>query len=231
MKKNYFKKLLSLMLTLVAAAGMLVFSAMPSHAADGWKVWTNETMFAGTTGYLVVTNGSNEKAAITGVTSNKPGVVSILETPYEDEGVKLVRFDPVAKKKGKAKLKVSFTTPAGEAKTGTVKITVKKYPKQIKSLKINGEKIDVKANKLRLDKAITGNSALIKFKLKKGWKISSVRGNYWLADGSEAKIGKVKKLIKKGKKIRFPEEYTGMYINVEMKKDNSYINYVLNLHR
>jgi hypothetical protein len=140
-------------------------------------------------------------------------------------------IDPKAA--GTATLTVNFTTPSGEAKTLSKNVVVKAYPKEIKSLKVNGKKVNTNKYKFFYSKKMSKSKTSVKIKmaLKKGWKITNIYADR-STNGDKYTQFKVKKsALKNGKAIKFGKKYKYMWINVTMKKGNDIIQYTFDFYR
>lgn len=229
MRKFNFRKILSLALAAFVAFGTFAVGAVGVNAAtEDWYIDIDDSIWAGTSYWIgVYDRNSNDPATsfgtVTSATSSNNGVFKISKDTY-DNGVSF-NVEPVAK--GTATLTVNFTTPSGEAKTVSKNIVVKKYPKQIKSLKVNGKKVSTSKNKFFYSKKLSKSktSAKIKMALKKGWKITKVEATYFTKKGTPKDFKVSKSAIKKGKAIKFGKKYKEMNIYVQMKKGSNTIWY------
>ena len=110
-------------------------------------------------------------------------------------------------------------------------ITVKKYPNQIKSLKVNGKAVKVSENKYFLDSKTGKTSVKIKMALKKGWKIKNVEAYAYTKNYTEKKISATKKAISKGSAISFPKKYRELHVTVNMSKGKDVVSYTFYFYR
>lgn len=237
MKRNRLQRLASLALSMFVALSMMAVSTGGAYAASTWEcpIGHDGALYQDEyTGVWVYNTNTGKSAKVTSVKSNNSKVAKVYKNTYKDEnGKKQVSFTVQGKKPGKAKLTVKFKS-GGKTKTIKKNISVKKYPNQIKSLKINGKKVKIKGDrKFYYSKSkYKKTSAKIKMQLQKGWKITHVYGNYSnYKNGKYGKISGVKKKITSGKKINFPKKWTDMYIYVEMKKGNDIISYDVSFWR
>lgn len=171
-------------------------------------------------------------ATITDVKSGKKSVLTVKKSTFKDEkGKKQVYYWLDAKKVGKATITVKYKDASG--KTGTLKktITVKKYPNQIKSLKVNGKAVEVSENKYFLDSKTGKTSVKIKMALKKGWKIKNVEAYAYTKNYTEKKISATKKAISKGSAISFPKKYKELHVTVNMSKGKDVVSYTFYFYR
>lgn len=236
MRKFNFRKILSLALAAFVAFGMLGVGTLGVNAeAENWFLDTNDTVWAGSpyweNGVSVydMNNDGQDAKAITSATSSNNGVFSVKTESYDGS----TRFYVNGVAKGTAKLTVTFTTPADETKTLSKNITVKKYPKEIKSLKVNGKKVKTSKYKYEYNKKLSKSKTKVKIKmaLKKGWKVTSISAYRYTKNGDPKEFKVSKSAIKKGKNIKFSKKYYGMSISVEMKKGNDTINYSFYFYR
>lgn len=218
---------LSLLLSAAVAFSMMFAGSVETFAAS-WAIDISSKVFVGQ-----VRNVSVSKSGKTGdISSVKSSSSSIIKVISHGSGSdKWYEIEPL--KTGKAKLTVKFRTDSGKSKTLKKTLTVKKYPKQIKSLKVNGKKIDTGKNKYEYSKAgYTKTSAAIKMSVKDGWTIYSVTGTLYDSKAKKSKdIKNVKKKITKGKEISFPKEYDNLNVYINMSKDDLFISYYVNLNR
>lgn len=132
-------------------------------------------------------------------------------------------FTPV--KAGKTTVTFFFTTEDKQKKSVSKTVNVKKYPKEIKSLKVNGKKINTskKAKRFTCDVKAKSTKCSIKLATKKGWKLTKVRSTVSIGSGDwymnySKKI--TKKMLKKGTKFKFPKKYDDLYVYCTMKNSS-----------
>lgn len=239
MKKS-FRRLIalaisaSLVITTVLASTVGVFAA-----SKGWKLdiggycLGNGRAYAGEDLYCTVYNdkSSDGEAKITSVKSSNSKVVSVKK--YKD--LEYVEYRIFAKNKGKSTLTVKATLPDGTKKTYKKKVTVKAYPKMIKSFKLNGKAIKVNKNKngfIYRNENFKKTSAKITIVPAKGWKISRAYGYIYKADSWRSKKLKINKKMVTGKKsISFAKKYHELDVHVqfENKKTGEVIDYNIDL--
>lgn len=226
MKSNYIRRSLTVLAALVFAMCIVAVSAYNVHADngyanvrtdDGWSVYIKNPVYVGETSVSVFafklgdTTTSSENATIKSIKSGNTSIAKISK--------KSGSFVWKVKKAGKVKITVNFTTPDGTLKTVSKKITVKKYPKPFKSIKINGKSVKVSKNKYKYsgDVSDSATKASVKMALKSGWKVDTVTCS--VIKGSITKDVTVSKsAVTKGKKIGFPEYYDNMSINIGLIK-------------
>ena len=171
-------------------------------------------------------------AEITSVKSSKKSVIKVIKhTDKDSRGNKYTMFWLEAKKAGKATITVKYKTPSG--KTGTLKktIRVKKYPKPVKSLKVNGKTVKVSDNKYFFFQKTSKKSVKVKMTPKKGWKIMSVNAVAFTKNDNTKKISVKKTQIKNGKAISFPKKYKELNLDVEMTNGKDTITYTVFFNR
>lgn len=225
--KNVMKRFASTMLVLVVAFGLVFSSVGEVKAASSEYVPLPSVMWIGEYSYLVSVYkmDSSKEYTVKKVTSSS-SAVKIKKEKWDDKTYWLA----TPKKAGTATVKVTYKK-SGKTKKISTKIKVKKYPNHIKSLKVNGKKINISKNKFTYTKRYKGTSAKIKMALKSGWKIKSVDGVYYKKDTN--KSFKVKKSqIAKGSKISFPKKYESMDVWIRMvNKKGDVITYDVYLYR
>ena len=161
-------------------------------------------------------------------------VFTVNKEGYLDENDKKhYKFYIKPSKAGKTTITVTYTTFEGSTGKASFKLEVKKYPKAIKSLKVNGKK--VKVEKKKIDTRFSYNlkynktSAKIKMALNNNWKIKKVWAIYEIGSGDYYETKKIsKQTIAKGKKIKFQKKYDDFYVYIDMKnsKGNTFTYYV-----
>ena len=232
--KKYLNKITSLMLILCLTIGVFAVSVGNAYAASKkWVLLINEERWVGDASNVVKVCDDNSwgnengptYATVTSVKSSNTAVLAAKKETlyYEDHTEKGYLLN--SKKAGKATITVKYKTPAG--KTGTLKktITVKKYPKQIKSLKVNGKTVSTSKHKFFFDRQTSKKSVTIKMALKDGWKITDVYGYRYTKSGKESKVKVTKKMLKNGTSISFPKKYEKMSVCVYMENGKSSIYY------
>lgn len=238
MKRSRLQRLVSLVLSMFVAMSMMIAGTGGVFAASNWEagVENDGTLYKGQySGTWVYNTKTYKDAKITNVKSSNSKIVKVNKNTYEDEnGKKQTSFSIYGRKAGKAKLTINFKDGSKTKKIRKT-VKVKKYPNQIKSLKINGNKVNLKGDK-RYNYYNTSKykkkSAKIQLKLKKGWRISNISGNYYnYKTGKEGKISSLKSKISKGKTIKFPNKWTSMDVHVEMTKGDDTIAYHISFWR
>ena len=226
------KRIISLMLSVFVAFG-LVFVSTGDVKADSvdWYIAMSDTEYANMPipTSVEVFNDDGEAATVTSVKSSNKKSAKVSSYEYDGETYYLVSFKAI----GKAKITVKYKTPDGETGTLTQTVTVKKYPKPFKSLKVNGKTKKVSKNKYMCEVTkYKKTTAKVKMALNKGWKIAdvSVTANDYSANKTkEIKVSK--SAIKKGKAFKFPKKYDSLDINIGLKKGSKYMNYYIFISR
>ena len=214
--KNRLMRALALAMLLA-----LVVSAVPAMAAAKAKTRSivAETLYAGTGDYwMTIKNWTWDETDVK-ITSSKPSVIRVPDKQFPC-------LEP--KKAGKAKITVKFKVDGKQYKISKT-LTVKKYPKAIQSLTINGQKVTLK-DWARLnywyegdmDKPIT---VTINLKAAKGWKISKIKG---YKVGMDAADGRKAITVKNNKKLTFGADYMGEVIyTLKNKKTGKTFKYTI----
>ena len=227
MKKNIFKRAVSMVLTLVLMLGMVVAGTGQARAESvKGELSICSPLHAGEDFEITVRNpDTQEEATITYAKSSDRKVAKITE----DSGY----YTVYAKKPGKTRITVKYKWDNGETGKIAKNFRVKKYPNQIKSLKVNGKSIKTTGEERYWYSELCYKTyAKIQLSLRKGWKIAKVEGAYYDSkDDRYRNIKNVKKLVKAGKSIRFPKKYRYMDIKIEMKKGTEAISYQIRLFR
>ena len=229
--KFKFRKILSLVLAAFVAFGMLGVGTLAVNAeTENWVLNTEDSIWEGANAWFdVYDEGNDAPGGITSVTSGNTGVLSIEKEVYD--GVTEYRGLGVAP--GTAQVTVNFTTPSGQTKSLTKNIVVKAYPKEIKSLKVNGKKVNTNKNKFFYSKKVSKSKGSVKIKmaLQKGWKITGIYADRSKTGKSFKQFKVSKSALKKGKAIKFSKKYKYMYVSVSMQKGNETIWYSFDFYR
>ena len=179
-------------------------------------------------------DGEYVEGTITSAVSSNKKILKFKTKYWYDEKSKKHKYYAFdCKKSGKVTVTIKYKSANGNKATIKQKITVKKYPKMIRSLKFNGK--TVSTNKYKF--VYTSNkykkkTAKIKITPKKGWKIKNVEVVRY-NDKNLFKTSTLKKsVITKGKSFSFPKKYTHMTVYVNMYKTNSEsISYEITMNR
>lgn len=235
--KGKLRKIMSLMLAAVVAFGMIGIGTGSAYAATHkWTVYVGP-MFVGNEGYVSVYDQSSSKytdATVVDIKSSAPKVLKVLKDKG-DNGT--VYFTLLGKKVGKAKLTIKYKTPSGKYGTKKKVVRVKAYPKMIKSLKVNGNKVTVskKTNSYRYTKTGYKKSSItVKIVPADGWKITSTYGYMYKYDPWKNKAIKFTKAMAKGKEaVSFSKKYDALdlYVTLENKETGDYVDYNISLDR
>ena len=225
------KRGLSILLSLTILVILITIPTVHSYASYGnWKLTIN-SVFEGCEADYTISNTQNSKLGyeLLYMQSSDPSIVKITE--YEQSSYSV--YEVNALKPGKAIVTARIIDDNNYIYEIPCTVTVKKYPNQIKSLKINGKSVKIKGNKrFSCTKVTKKNKAKIKIALKKGWKITKVKGKYLnIKTGKSTKIKGIKKAIVKGKPFKFPKKYYVADITITMKKGKQTMKYSISLVR
>lgn len=231
MKKSKLQRLTALLLAAVVAFGTFVFSTGNAYAAGCelslddvlWKYNNMEISY----GLFVHDANWNEKTIVKAKCS-PTSVATIDKHKYEGE----YWWGVTPKKTGKVKVTVTYKTKSGN-KTVSKTVRVKNYPKQIKSLKVNGKAISMNKYPDYYSKKYTGTSVTVKTALKSGWKITSVYCFVTDKNGKSKDINVSKSAVLKGKAIKFAKKYKEFFLGFEMTNtaNGDSISYGISLNR
>ena len=212
MKRNVFRRSLSLLLGLLVALGMTstVFAGEAKRGDILFFVDGDVYQGFGEAYTGAFNEETGDDITLTSVTSSNPNVAKV----FPRDGAYII--------KGIAPGTVTITgnyTYRGQTGSLSVPLTVKKVPVMFKSLKVNGKKVNLTKNPFGIfKKTRKATSVKIKAKTAPGWKIKSVSA-YAAKSTKTAKGYKVKvtkKMIKSGKKIKFAKKYKNMIVTMEM---------------
>lgn len=234
MHKKNLTRLVSAMLAVVVALGLICFDTSAVSAASSWDINFPEKMWVGEDPYWVGLWKENNEGIATAVSSSKSSVVAVKKEKYRDEkGKTQTAFYVKPESVGTAKITIKFKTKSGKKLSTSRTVSVKKYPNHIKSLKVDGKTVNVSKNKyLYLKGKFKKDKVKINMKLKDGWKIVDVWGNCWDMDsGKIQEIKNAKSLLKKGSAIKFPKKYSDFELMIGMSKGDYYISYHVRLSR
>ena len=237
MKNHYFSRITSVLLAVIVAFGMLFVYTGNVNAADVWELGLSvDNLYAGMENYSIQVSNYNDEsgepldAKVTSVKSSNSKVIKVRKNKYDGD----TWFSADFKKVGKSTLTIKYKKPDGSSSTMKKTITVKKYPNQIKSLKVNGKKVKISENKygFYVEKC-KKTSVKVKVSLKKGWKVDE----YVTASACNSKNGKEKEIkikasnITKGKAIKFPKGYDTLNVNFDMVKGKKMVPYYVGFFR
>lgn len=237
--RKRFKTFLSLLLVAVVALGAIGFGTTDAYAASHkWAMggdFDDGIVYAGQPdiGFAVYDQNSRNDltATVTAAKSSNTSVLQIRKHKYNSE----YYYDTTALKVGTATVTLKFKLPEGGYKTIKKKITVKKYPNPMSSLKVLGKSVSLKKYKYTFEQKTSKTSVSVKAAVRNGWKISDAYG--WIIkfrNGNPVKEKEVKitkSMITKGSSLKFPATYTDMYVNIFLEKNGEYLNYQITLHR
>lgn len=211
MKRNVLRRSLSLLLTLLVAFGMTVtvFAGEVKNGdvlffVDGDVYQGFGEAYAG-----AYNEETGDDVVLTSVTSSNANVATV----YKRDGYYFV--------KGVAVGKVTITgkyTYQGKEVSASVPLEVKKLPVLFSSLKVNGKKVSLSKHPFGMNKKTKATSVKIKAKLASGWKVKKVTARAYkgVKDYKGTKVKVTKKMIKKGKKIKFAKKYKNLIVFVDL---------------
>ncbi|MBR0399583.1 MAG: hypothetical protein IJH95_02040 [Mogibacterium sp.] len=235
MDKSIFKRSFSLMIAVLMTLGVFCLSLTFADAESGIE----EAGVQGTTETIdipsVMWKGDSQHISVYSINGKDVNYAKITKVTSSDTAVvkKVKKIDYLkAVNTGEAWVTVNYKYSKTETGSRTVKVTVKKYPKQIKSLTFNGKKVDVSKKKYSYTvNKFSKTSLKIKMKLKEGWVISDAWG-FGSAKGGSRQLNVTKAKIAKGGKISFPKKYKSANLRVTMKnKEGNEIHYDFYLYR
>lgn len=235
--KNKLNYRISVILAAFVLMGiMLAGSCLVQADSDSsYSINIPETLWMGQgSSTVLVQDASGETKGIDSLTLSDPTVLKVHEDKYNYEGKDYCNYDVKPAKPGKTTMTVTFTKPDGSTGTLSKVISIRNYPKEIKSLKVNGKKVklanNVKTKILgKVDQRYTyfvknkKTAGKVKLTPKKGWKITKVTSTLSAGVGDTFKdySSKItKKMITKGKKFKFPKSWDQLEIRVTMQNKN-----------
>lgn len=143
-------------------------------------------------------------------------------------------YEMILKKSGKARITATFKDKDGNKRTISKLFRVKKYPTFIKSLRVNGKKMNLKEDMFNSEVYTTKKktTARINLTLKKGYKKNDILGYYLTKGGRQIEMpeSELKKVLR-GKKFKFPKKYKSMYVSIEIGKTGDYRSYLIDIKR
>ena len=179
---------------------------------------------------FAVYEGKTDDMKITSIKSSNAKVIGTKKSGSSVWDVSLI-----PKKAGKCTVTVKYKLD-GKAYTDKIKMTVRKFPKELKSLTAGGKTINLKTNKYNCDLyKYSKKTGSVKAKASKGWKITGVlcmlRDNP--DDMNDISIKTYNKsYAAKGKSIKFPNKYNTMLISIGMENSKGeWLEYVVYFHR
>lgn len=237
-------RLMALMIAFFVAFGMIVAGAVEAGAeSDDTQVLvygqngTNK-IYVGEEGLVgVVTSETDENVPIKGVTVSNKNIAKVKKIIEKFEGEKYTYYYVVGKKTGKVTVRIKYKLN-GVTSTKKVKVTVKKAPKMIKSLKVNGKKVKLsgtKAFKYRVKCKKSKTKVNVKIVPAEGWKVLAAYGDKSYEKNNKyhsVPIANMKKKIKNGSNISFAKKYTALLVDVVLQKDGgNTIRYTVEFYR
>ena len=212
MKKNVFRRSVSLLLALLVALGM-TSTVFAHEAVDGDVVFfADDYLYLGQ--YMAYAGAYNqegdEDVILTSVTSSDPAVAAIVKKG-EDYFIKGVSV-------GKVTITGNYTYK-GKAGSLSVPLEVKKVPKMFRSLKLNGKKVTLSRHPFGVNKKVpTATSVRVKALTTTGWRIKSVTARAYKSakDYRGAKVKVSISAIKNGKKIAFAKKDRNLIVSVNL---------------
>lgn len=138
-----------------------------------------------------------------------------------------------AKKPGNSIITLVYDTESG-TDTMTKEVRVKKYPKPIKSLKVNVKKLNVSKPKFEYIKnGFKGTKVNVKVTPKKGWKIVDAYYFRYIESYDFESVSKgVKNKIKKGSDIKLAKKYSRILLRFTMENtEGEAAEYVIDIRR
>ncbi len=216
MKRNVFRRSLSLLLGLLVALGMTT-TVFAGEAQKGDVVFfADDVVYLGyTEGYAGVYSEGNDDAFLTSVTSSDPNVAKVIPRngDYYIQGVAL----------GKVMITGNYTYK-GQAGSISVPLEVKQVPVFFSSLKVNGKNVNLSRNPFGINKkAKKATKVKIKALTSPEWQIKSVTARAYKGwkDYKGSKVKVTKKMISKGKKIKFAKKYSNLIVFVNLVNTNT----------
>ena len=218
--KNKLLRILALAMLLA-----LVVSAIPATAEAKKVSIKGQLLWAGAYGESITVKNAPEGAVVTSVKSSNKSVLKVNQ--YGDT------FDDISvtpKKAGKAKITVKYKVGKNSYSVTSANFTVKKFPKAIKSLKVNGKSVSLTKDKFDyplFDYAKTKGTITVK--AASGWKVSKL---VLFPDPDYNPSSTYRKTVKNGKSFNIPSD--GSYcvdITMTNKKTNDVFVYHVGFFR
>jgi hypothetical protein len=205
--------------------GMMISSTAAANAASTkYQLWGVDSCYVGMKNVTLTVGYYNEdtKKSVNGT------IKSVTVTSGKDKAVVnhtkgSTWYSLDLKKTGKIKLKVIYKKKSGTKKYTLYKtVTIRKYPNMIKSLKVNGNSINItKARRYGYTvRKYKGTQPKIKLIPAKGWKYYYVQA-YRFSD-KESSDSRLKfKTIKEGRAIAFDKKYDGMTVDIYLMEEET----------
>ena len=235
MDKRILKRMMASVLALALVLSGIILTTGPVSADDTsnrpkatlttlWENYDNDiNLFA-------VYEGNTEAMNITSVKSSNTSVIKVKKNGKTVWDVSLF-----PKKTGKCTVTVKYRMD-GKSYTDRIKMTVKKFPAELKSLNAGGKKINLRSNKYNCDLyKYSKKTVAVKAKAASGWKITGVLCMYRDNPKDENDISFKtfnKSYVTKGKTIKFSKKYNTMLVSIGMENARGeWLEYVVYFHR
>lgn len=193
--KNKLLRILALVMLLA-----LVVGAMPAMAASKKVRIKGQTLWIGAYGDDITVQNAPKSARVVSVKSSNKSVLKV----YKDGNT----FDDISvspgKKTGKATITVKYTVGKDSYSVTSDPFTVKKFPKAIKSLKVNGKSVNLSRD--AFDYPLFGYAkakGTITVKAASGWKVSKL---VLFPDPDYNPASAYRKTVKNGKSFNIPKD-------------------------
>lgn len=236
MDKSIFKRSFSLMIAVLMTLGVFCLSLTFADAESGIEEYSTESATCTFSIPEIMWKGQN-KAPVSVFTSDNTKVTVKSVSSSDKSVAKVVKSGKdyllEARKPGTSTITVKYKLKTGESGTHIANTTVKPYPNQIKSLKLDGKAIKIKKHKYSFvkSKGYKNTKVKVKMALKDGWKISSAWG-YRYKGSTPHQVNISKKILENGTAIKFPKKYKRMYISIYMQNEKKEtIRYDVDLNR
>ena len=235
MKKRIYR-ITSMLLAVFVAFGMICFNTGEVNAASRFETGFEKIVYVdqNPTVYVYDTKGKINEVKIYSVKSSNSGAAKVVKESWKDDTGKHTWYWLKTKKPGKATITIKYKNASGKKATMKKKITVKKYPNEIKKLTVLGKNVNLKKtdNKFFYSKKCKTTKPKIKMTLKKGWKIEYISAGAYKNGNYKKEVKVTKTMLKKGKAISFSKKYDNVYISVFMiNSKGDRINYDISLYR
>lgn len=199
----------------------LTVGALPALAAAARSIIV-EPLYAGTGSYRMNIRNWSWTEEIVSVKSSNPGVLKVTDADS---------LEATPRKAGKATITVKYKL-GGKSYTIKGKYTVKAYPKPVKSLTVNGERIKLtERQKLRYNhEAEYGKkvSVTINLKPRAGWKITKIKA--YTRDTWNSKARKTTLKVANNTKFTVPKDKEA-FITYTLENGKTKFDYIVNVER
>lgn len=238
MTKKNFSRVTSLLLTVAAVFCMVCFNPGEADAAGRYQLAMNDVVWIGEDPsisiYDVKAKEGSSEVKIYSVKSSDSSVAAPVKQTYKDIDGKTHKFYIMkTKKPGVVKITISYRTVKGKKASMKKKVSVKAYPNEIRSLRVNGKKINLNkaGNRYFISRKCKTTKPRVKLKVAKGWKLDYLRA-YAYGNSGEKKVKLTKKMLRSGKTIKFQKRYKNLFIDLSFRNaDGDLIYYTVNLYR